>query len=169
VEAVRTAINELKFPDGRSARVHAETVRDYAKSAMHLRVSRAMAMVTSAIAVFVGAIGILNTMIMSVVERIREISLLRAIGWKRSRVTRMVVGESVTLSLLGSVVGVVAAYLLIQLLTRIPETAGLVDGQMAWHVVTFGVAMAAVVGLIGGIYPALRAANLPPSHGLRAE
>ncbi len=169
LQAVRTAINDLQFSDGRSARIHAESVRDYAKSAMHLRVSRAMALVTSAIAVFVGAIGILNTMIMSVVERIREISLLRAIGWKRSRVTRMVVGESVALSLLGSAVGVVAAYLLVQLLTRLPETAGLVDGQMTWYVVMFGVAMAGVVGLIGGIYPALRAANLPPSHGLRSE
>jgi putative ABC transport system permease protein len=168
-QAVCAAINELKFPDGRSARVRAQSVRDYVKDAVHFKASRAMALVTSGIAVFVGAIGILNTMIMSVVERIREISLLRAIGWKRSRVTRMVVGESVTLSLLGSAVGVVAAYLLVQLLTRLPETSGVVDGHMTWYVVMFGVSMAAFVGLIGGIYPAVRAANLPPSHGLRNE
>ncbi len=169
LESVKAAINQLTFPDGRSARVNAETIRDYAQNAIHMRVSRAMALVTSAIAVFVGAIGILNTMIMSVAERIREISLLRAIGWKRSRITRMIVGESVVLSILGSLFGVIAAILLVQALTQIPLTSGLVDGKIAWVVVLFGVTMAAAVGLLGGIYPALRAANMPPSHGLRSE
>jgi putative ABC transport system permease protein len=169
IDEVKERINNLKLANGRTARVFAQTVRDYSQDSIHIKVAHAMAWLTSAIAIIVGTIGILNTMVMSVVERIREISILRAIGWRKTRIISMVLGESLILSTLGAVVGIIAAALLNQYLTTLPWTQGLVTGRIAFQVLLFGLAMATSVGLLGGIYPAFRAASLPPSDGLRSE
>ena len=58
-----------------------------------------------ALAVGIGAIGVMNTMVMSVFERTREIGILRAVGWSRSRILQMIVGESLFLCLIAAVVG----------------------------------------------------------------
>ena len=68
-----------------------------------------MAWVTSAVALVIGAVGMLNTMVMSVFERTREIGILRAIGWGRWRVVRMILMESILLSLTGGMVGTAGA------------------------------------------------------------
>jgi putative ABC transport system permease protein len=169
VEEVKRRINDLKRSDGRDARLFGQTVRDYARESIHIKIALAMAWLTSAIAIIVGTIGILNTMVMSVVERVREISILRAIGWKKSRIVGMVLGESLIISTAGAIVGILAAAAMNKYLTTLPSTQGLVTGHIAWPVVLFGFGMATIVGFVGGIYPAFRAASLPPSHGLRSE
>lgn len=169
IDEVKERINNLKLPNGRTARVFAQTVRDYSQDSIHIKVAHAMAWLTSAIAIIVGTIGILNTMVMSVVERIREISILRAIGWRKTRIIGMVLGESLILSTTGAIAGIIAAALLNQYLTTLPWTQGLVTGRIAFPVLLFGVLMATSVGLLGGIYPAFRAASLAPSDGLRSE
>ncbi len=78
---------------------------DFVKNVNQIRVSHAVAWMTSAIALFIGAIGMLNTMVMSVFERTKEIGTLRAIGWRKSRIVRMVLGESLVLSVVGAIVG----------------------------------------------------------------
>ena len=101
---------------------------EFVNSTPEIRFIRAMAWVTSAVALVIGAVGMLNTMVMSVFERTREIGILRAIGWGRGRVVRMILMESILLSLTGGVVGAVGAIALTHILARQPAVAGMVDG-----------------------------------------
>jgi putative ABC transport system permease protein len=162
-------IAEIKGPDGKSARLNAQPTKDYIDNSTHLKMAQGMAWLTSAIAIFVGTIGMLNTMIMSVVERVREISILRAIGWRKNRVIRMIIGESLLLSLAGAIVGSAGAVALTRFLSTLPVANGVIQGPIAIQIHAFGLIMALLVGVVGGLYPALRAAQLMPSEGLRHE
>lgn len=162
-------IGALNGVDGKSARLSAQLTKDYIDNSTHLKMAQGMAWLTSAIAIFVGTIGMLNTMIMSVVERVREISILRAIGWRKNRVMRMVMSESLLLSLAGAIVGSLGAIALTRFLANLPVANGVIQGPIALHIHGFGLMMAIGVGLIGGLYPALRAAKLMPAEGLRHE
>jgi putative ABC transport system permease protein len=85
--------------------IEATTVGSFVDSLREVRISRAVAWLTSAIAIIIGGIGMLNTMTMSVAERTKEIGMLRAIGWRRARVVQMILGESIMLSMAGALVG----------------------------------------------------------------
>jgi putative ABC transport system permease protein len=128
-----------------------------------------MAWMTSAVAVVIGAVGMLNTMVMSVFERTREIGILRAIGWRRSRVVRMILMESILLSIGGGVIGTVSAVLLIRFLSSTPSVSGLISGNIPWTVMGQGFLIALLVGLIGAAYPAYRGAQLLPTEAIRHE
>jgi putative ABC transport system permease protein len=167
--SVREAVEALKDQKGKSQRLSAEPLSKYVSGSMHIQLAHAMAWMTSVIAVVMGAVGMLNTMLMAVFERIKEIGILRAIGWRRSRVIKMVLGESLLLSLIGAFVGTVGGILLTRWLTTFPQVAGYIEGDIPFWVLVEGTLMAVGVGLIGGIYPALRAANLKPTEALRHE
>src|SRR5262249_50302352 len=109
----------------------------------------------------------LNTMIMSVFERTKEIGTLRAIGWRRSRIMGMVIGESVLLSVGGAVLGCAAGVLMAKLLTNLPVASGLVGGKVGTPLLIQGFIVALLVGVAGAIYPALWSANLLPTEALR--
>ena len=128
---------------------------EFIESVGPIRLSRAVAWVTSAIALLIGGIGMLNTMIMSVFERIREIGTLRAIGWKRIRVVRMIMVEAVLLSLAGAIVGAISAAVLTGVLSHFRETAGFVQGNIGTVVYVEGFLLALAIGVGGAIYPAL--------------
>ncbi len=142
---------------------------DFVKSVREIRLSQGVAWVTSAIAIIIGAIGMLNTMIMSVFERTKEIGTLRAIGWKRSRIVRMVVGESVILSIAGAFVGSLCGVLLVKFLSTLPNASGIARGYVSPAVIAQGFLVAIFVGILGAIYPALWSANLLPTEALRGK
>jgi putative ABC transport system permease protein len=162
-------ISELTDENGRSLGRSAMPTKEYVSQSAHIRMAHGMAWVTSIIAVVVGAIGTLNTMIMSVVERVREISILRAIGWRKSRVVRMIVGEALLISVLGALFGAAAAAILTRWLSNQPAASGFLEGSLAPAVYGQGFVLALAVGLIGGLYPAFRAARLLPAEGLRHD
>jgi len=128
-----------------------------------------MAWVTSVIAVIIGAISTLNTMIMSVLERIREIGILRAVGWRKMRVVRMILGEAVVLTAIGAVIGTITAIILTRVLSTFPAVSGFIEGKIGPTAIGKGLLMALAVGLIGGLYPAYRASQLLPTEALRHE
>jgi putative ABC transport system permease protein len=142
---------------------------EFVNSTLEIRFIHAMAWVTSAVALVIGAVGMLNTMVMSVFERTREIGILRAIGWGRWRVVRMILMESILLSLIGGILGTAGAMLLARVLAAQPSVAGMVDSYIAPWVILQGFLIALCVGLLGAAYPAYRGAQLLPTEALRHE
>jgi ABC-type antimicrobial peptide transport system permease subunit len=121
------------------------------------------------LAIVVGGISMMNTMIMSVYERTREIGTLRAVGWRRRRVLGMVLKESVVLSLLGTLVGFVSAIILLWAMQFIPAWGDFVILSVSPNLLTMTLLIALTLGAIGGVYPAWRASNLRPVEALRYE
>ncbi len=154
---------------GLAKNLDVKTTQQLVDSTNEIRFIHAMAWVTSTVALFIGAIGMLNTMIMSVFERTKEIGVLRAIGWGRWRVVKMILMESILLSLLGGAVGTLAAMLLTNVLSRFPVAAGFIEGSLAPSVILEGFLIALGVGLLGAAYPAYRGAQLLPTEALRHE
>lgn len=155
--------------DGLDRGLAAMTTGSYVSTSAQLRLGRAMAVLVSAVALVMGTLGVLNTMVMAVFERTQEIGILRAIGWRRGRVLRMILLESVLLSLAGAAIGTLAAVLLCHFLGHLPGAGGLVSGQIPALVVVACLALAPVLGLLGGLYPALRGSQLSPTEALRHE
>ena len=169
VDSLHYKIEEMKDEQGRSLNLAAHSTQDHVGSAMQVRIARAMALLTSIIALFIGSIGMLNTMTTAVLERTREIAILRAIGWRKSRVIRMVLGESLLLCISGAVNGILTAIITTRLMSSLPAVNGLLGKHIPGSVILEGFLLAILVGLIGGVSPAYRAARLLPTEGLRHE
>ncbi|MBZ2166692.1 ABC transporter permease [Methanobacterium spitsbergense] len=124
----------------------------------------------SLLAIFIGAVGVINTMIMSVYERTREIGVLKAVGWTERRILGMILGESVVLTLIAFVVGTVIAVVGVELiLTVSPSVGGIINPSFAPDIFLRAFVVAFLVGVIGGLYPAYRASRLSPTEALRYE
>ena len=122
-----------------------------------------------ALGLLIGVIGMLNTMVMSVVERTQEIGILRAVGWPPGRVVRMILGESLLLGLAAAAVGTAGAVAVSYALTQFPQVNGFVEGGIAPTVVAEGLGITLAIGLLGGLYPAVRAARLLPTEAIRHD
>jgi putative ABC transport system permease protein len=169
VEQVRRQIEALRDPDDPSVRLSAQSPAEFVRSLSHLKLIRAISWMVSVIAVLIGVISMLNTMVMSVLERTQEIGILRAVGWPRGRIVRMVLAESVALGLAAAAAGTVVAVGGTYLLTLSPKVNGFIDPGLAPAVIAQGVGMTALIGLLGGAYPAYRAARLLPTEAIRHD
>jgi putative ABC transport system permease protein len=119
-------------------------------------------------ALLVGGIVILNTMVMTIYERTREIGTLRALGWKKRRILGMVVREAILISLLAGLVGILLGMGLTWLIALTPATSYLAATYNA-TILGQTILVAVVLGVLGGIYPAWRASRLSPVEALRYE
>jgi putative ABC transport system permease protein len=124
----------------------------------------------SLLAIFIGAVGVINTMVMTVYERTREIGVLKAVGWKNSRILGMILGESIVLTLIAFVVGTVIAVVGVEvLLTLVPSVGNAITPSFSIYIFLRAFGIALLVGVIGGLYPAYRASRLSPTEALRYE
>ncbi len=121
------------------------------------------------IAIIIGGLGMMNTMIMSVYERTREIGVLRALGWRRRRVLRLILGEALVLSTAGGLIGIALGVLLTQALATSRAVGALLQGRYTPGLFVQGMVTAWLLGVVGGLYPAWRGANLQPVEALRYE
>jgi putative ABC transport system permease protein len=120
----------------------------------------------AAISLLVGGIGIMNIMLVSVTERTREIGVRKAVGAKRRDILLQFVVESMVLSLVGGAAGIALGFVLSQGVSQLSEDlATVVSMQSVILATTFSL----VVGVVFGLYPALRAARLNPIDALRYE
>jgi putative ABC transport system permease protein len=114
------------------------------------------------VSLLVGGIGIANVMLVSVTERTREIGIRRAIGAKRFHILTQFLAEAATLGLVGGIIGVLAG----SIYTRIYIGAEMV---MPWQWIGYSFGICAGIGIVAGLYPALRAANRDVIEALRYE
>jgi putative ABC transport system permease protein len=149
--------------------VAATPARDHVASDTQIRLSKAMAWSTAAVSLILGSVGMLNTMLMSLFERTREIGILRAVGWRRRRVLALVLGESVVIAVMGTILGMLLAVIGLRAITMAPTARGFINPNLPPEVVILAVLMGIGLSVLGGLYPALRAAALDPTEALRYE
>lgn len=140
---------------------------DHISNSQAYRFINAMSWATSLLAVLAGVLGVMNTMLMAVLERTHEFSVLLAIGWKRSRLIRMVLYESALLGLFGGILGVFVGMVGAKLLESAPAVNGLLQPDLSPGLVMMAILIATSVGVISGVYPAWRSSRLTPGHALQ--
>jgi len=117
------------------------------------------------VSLLVGGIGIMNIMLAGVTERTREIGIRRALGAKRGDITVQFLVEAVTLTTVGGMLGICLGLTTPWAIQQFLGFRGILTPSMLW----LPFAVAVLVGLVSGIYPAVRAANLDPIEALRHE
>lgn len=155
---------ETSYPELSANRSGDATIQTQA-----LGMYRSMGWFLGMFAVIVGGLGMMNTTLMSVFERTREIGVLRALGWRRNRVLRLILGESLVIALLGGMAGLAIGLGLTSLASLSPSVASMLQGVYEPQIFIQALIVALLLGAVGGLYPAWRAAHLDPVEAMRSE
>jgi putative ABC transport system permease protein len=163
VNAVRSVLAQTANPEAPnevdvSQPSDALTARAAAQSALN-----SLFLGLGAVALLVGAVGVANIMIISVLERRSEIGLRRALGATRAQIRTQFLAEAIMLALLGGAVGVIAGAVATVIYSSTRDWAAVIPPQ-AW---AGGIGAAIAIGAIAGLLPALRAARMSPTEALR--
>ena len=121
------------------------------------------------ISLIVGALGVINTLLTSVVERTREIGTYRALGAKKRFIMEMILIEGIMLTIMGGIVGFGSGVLLAHIVVHVlrTKTPNLPDPIVDLKVVAIAFGITLLVGLIASVYPAKKAADLNPAEAIR--
>jgi putative ABC transport system permease protein len=121
-------------------------------------------MIVPTIALVVGAIVIMNIMLVAVTERTKEIGIRKSLGARQADILRQFLFESATLAAIGGVIGLVIAELIGVVVSRM-----FLQTVIPWYAVVISIGVSAAVGILAGLFPAWKAARLDPIEALRAE
>lgn len=141
------------------------SVMEMTQMADMLNMLQASTWAISLLAILVGGLGIINTMLMSVFERTREIGVLKAVGWSNRKILTMIVGESLVITIVSAIIGSLIGFMACTLLG--PQMG--INPLFTPIIFIQAFAIAIIVGIIGGLYPAIKAVKLPPTEALRYE
>ena len=162
VARLRKRVKEI-FPAGRAVEAS-----DVVGTSQGFQIARAMSWSTAVLAIIVGVLGVMNTMLMTVFERTHEIGILLALGWKKQRIVYMVLCESALLGLLGGFAGVALGAAGLTILGLTTHLRGLLEPDLSPKLLLTSIAIAVGVGVISGLYPGWRSSRLSPSIALRS-
>lgn len=149
--------------------VHASMSGEFAENLPDMENSNRILGALSLMAILIGGIGIMNTMLMAVLERTREIGALRALGWRQREVLVLILKEALLLGLLGGAVAIPLANLLVFSISSLPVAQDVISLSISLQIYLRAIVVAITLGLIGGVYPAFRATRLHPIEALRHE
>lgn len=121
------------------------------------------------LSVLIAVLGIVNTLALSIIERTREVALLRAVGLGRLQLSTMVAIESVLTALFGTILGVGVGVGIATALPAVFKDEGMTQLVIPWGTLGGMVVLAALVGLVAAVWPSIRAARMPVLDGLAAE
>ena len=121
------------------------------------------------LSIAIAILGIVNTLVLSVSERTREIGLMRAVGLGKTQLAGEIITESVLTSLYGTVLGGATGVVLAAALKKILEDQGLTSLSIPWNQMVGMLALSVVVGIIAALWPALRASRLPVLDAIATE
>ncbi len=152
---------ELKYPDELQTFTQANLSEQIGGIIDNLKI---LAVAVALISSVVAGIGIANTMLMSVLERFKEIGALKAVGWTNDDIVKMVLYESLFIGIIGGIFGVLLGFIAAQAIASF----GLVT-KVSLQLAVGSFFGAIIVGLIGGLYPAFIASRMDPIEALRSE
>jgi putative ABC transport system permease protein len=155
--------------NSRIPEVHAALSGEFVEQMPDMQNANGMLDGISVLAIMVGGVGVLNTMLMAVFERTREIGVLRALGWRRLSVLGLVLQEALYLGLLGGITGIGIAVGLVYLAGKIPMIGEAFQAEFTWVGFARAILVALSLGVMGGLYPAYRATRLQPVEALHYE
>ena len=153
---------EFKWPDDLEAWTMSETTEMLGDI---LGIIDQFFWIIAAIGLVIAAVGIINTMLISIKERMKEFGVLRSMGWTQEDVLQLIVIESVLLGLSGGAIGVALGYTLTGILSGYLPFPLVVAPELAATAFVFS----ALSGLVGGVYPAWKASKMDPIKAIRGE
>jgi putative ABC transport system permease protein len=145
------------------------TTADFGRADRSLSLINAADRGSGILAILIGAVIVMSTMTMAFIERTREFGLLAAIGWSRLRIMAMVLGEALCIGLIGAAGGVVFSFIATQVLQQLPSLVGVLSPEYTAGAFWRALYTAGAMSLLGGAWPAMRAAGLSPLEALRHE
>jgi putative ABC transport system permease protein len=128
-----------------------------------------MVQILLALAILIAVLGVVNTLALSVLERTRELGLLRAVGLGRAQTMRMVTVEAVVISVFGALLGIVVGIGLGSAVVQALKDEGFTELALPWVQMGTYLVLAAIVGVVAAVLPAIRAARLNVLNAIAYE
>lgn len=165
-KACADILNDYLSPTDETIAYKAKDLMEQAQQIQELSSStNTMLIWIAGISLIVGGIGVMNIMLVSVTERTQEIGLKKAIGARKSRILGQFLTEAAVLTSLGGLVGVIVGIILAQIISYVTTTPVAISAPAAVGAVAFSM----VIGIVFGVFPSYKAANLNPIDALRHE
>ena len=158
VPAVKTAIDRLLADSPEVTVSTMDSLLDQVTAS--LRQVLTMVQILLGLAILIAALGIINTLALSIIERTRELGMLRAVGLRRSQLMRMVTAESIIMSLFGALLGLAVGSGLGIAVVKALKSDGITSLSLPWAQLATYLVLAALLGVVAAVIPAIRAARV---------